>query len=126
MTIKTQKRSYGTAIPIPRKSIQPYHQASQQPLLTQQGGMLQTFKESLVGGFGAGIGMNIADRAISSIFGARKVEVQHTTIGSDTSVESGNTCEDIMSIYKNALSKGESIPQTLEEKYNKCIQATTL
>ena len=116
MTIKTQKRSYGTALPIPK-----YHQASQQPLMQpSQGGLLQSFKDSLVGGFGAGIGMNVADRAISSIFGPRKVEVQHTN------VVTSNTCEDIMSIYKNVLSKGESIPQSLEEKYNKCITSTTL
>ena len=109
MTIKStqQKRSYGTAIPR-------YHQASQQPLSTQGGGMLQSFKESVIGGVGAGIGMNIADRAISSIFGARKVEVQHT--GSDQG------CGDIINIYKNALSKGESIPQSLEDKYNKCVK----
>jgi hypothetical protein len=99
-----QKRSYGTAIP---------HQASQQPL-SNQGGMMQTLKESLVGGFGAGIGMNIADRAISSIFGARKVEVQHVNNKVDA-------CEDIISIYKRMLNNGETIPQTIEEKYNKCI-----
>ncbi len=118
MTIKSsqQKRSYGTAIPVPKKTIQQYHQASQQPLLNQGGGMMQTLKESLVGGFGAGIGMNIADRAISSIFGARKVEVQHTNTVS---------CGDIINIYKNALSKGENIPQSLEEKYSKCIKDTT-
>ena len=108
MTIKTQKRSYGTAIPR-------YHQASQQPL-SNQGGMLQSFKESLVGGFGAGIGMNIADRAISSIFGARKVEVQHT----NTSSTSENECQDIIKLYKETLSKGEFITQTLQEKYEKC------
>ncbi len=113
MTIKTQKSSYGTVLPVPNK---PYHQASQQPL-SNQGGMLQSFKESLVGGFGTGIGFNLADRAVSSLFGARKVEVQK--------VDSNSSCEDIMSIYKNALSKGETIPQTLEEKYNKCIQSTT-
>ena len=113
MPIKSsqQKRSYGTAIPV-----QKFHQASQQPL-SNQGGMIQTLKESVVGGFGAGIGMNIADRAISSIFGARKVEVQHT--GSDQG------CGDIINIYKNALSKGENIPQTLEERYNKCVKDTT-
>ena len=115
MTIKTQKRSYGTAIPR-------YHQASQQPL-SNQGGMMQTLKESLVGGFGAGIGMNIADRAISSIFGARKVEVQHTTLGSGTN-STNDSCGDIINIYKNALSKGESIPQTLEDKYSKCVKDT--
>ena len=109
MTIKTQKRSYGTAIPR-------YHQASQQPLSNQGGGMLQSFKESLVGGFGAGIGMNIADRAISSIFGARKVEVQHT----NTSSTSENECQDIIKLYKETLSKGEFITQTLQEKYEKC------
>ena len=112
MTIKTQKRSYGTAIPSPK-----YHQASQQPLSTQ-GGIMQTLKESLVGGFGAGIGMNIADRAISSIFGARKVEVQHTTIGSDTNVE--NECQDIIKLYKEMISNGNFISQTLQEKYEKC------
>ena len=111
MTIKTQKRSYGTAIPSPK-----YHQASQQPLSTQGGGIMQTLKESLVGGFGAGIGMNIADRAISSIFGARKVEVQHT--GSDTNVE--NECQNIIKLYKESLSNGDIISQTLQEKYEKC------
>jgi len=111
MTIKTQKRSYGTAIPVPK-----YHQASQQPLSTQGGGMMQTLKESLVGGFGAGIGMNIADRAISSIFGARKVEVQHT----NTSSTSENECQNIIKLYKETLSNGEIISQTLQEKYEKC------
>jgi hypothetical protein len=113
MTIKSQKRSYGTSIPAPK-----YHQVSQQPLIqpSQGGGMMQTLKESLVGGFGAGIGMNIADRAISSIFGARKVEVQHT----NTSSTSENECQDIIKLYKETLSKGEFITQTLQEKYEKC------
>jgi len=115
MTIKTQKRSY--------------HQVSQQPLIQTSQGMLQSLKETLVGGFGAGIGMNVADRAISSIFGPRKVEVQHTSVASGPQVESGpqvgTSCEDILSIYKNVLSKGESIPQSLEERYNKCINSTT-
>jgi hypothetical protein len=118
MTIKSsqQKRSYGTAIPVQKN---PYHQASQQPL-SNQGGMMQTLKESIVGGFGAGIGMNIADRTISSIFGARKVEVQHT--GSDTNVVSDSTenteCQNIIKSYKESLSNG--ISQTLQEKYEKC------
>ena len=107
-----QKRSYGTAIPS-----QKYYQSSQQPL-SSQGGMMQTLKDSLVGGLGAGIGMNIADRAISSIFGARKVEVQHTNSTNDS-------CGDIINIYKNTLSKGETIPQSLEERYNKCVKDTT-
>ena len=115
MTIKSQKRSYGTALPVPK-----YHQASRQPL-SNQGGMIQSFKESLVGGFGAGIGFNLADRAVSSLFGGRKVEVQHTN-----SSQIVTSCEDIMNIYKNALSKGESIPQSLEEKYNKCINVSAL
>ena len=110
-----QKRSYGTAIPVQKN---PYHQTSQQPLSSNQGGMMQTLKESLVGGVGAGIGMNIADRAISSIFGARKVEVQHT--GSDTNVVSDQGCQDIIKIYKESLSNGEVISQTLQEKYEKC------
>jgi hypothetical protein len=108
MTIKSQKRSYGTSIPVPK-----YHQVSQQPLIQpSQGGVLQSFKESLVGGFGAGIGMNVADRAISSIFGPRKVEVQHTNVE--------NECQDIIKLYKETLSKGEFITQTLQEKYEKC------
>ena len=111
MTIKTQKRSYGTAIPS-----QKYNQASQQPLSNQGGGMMQTLKESLVGGFGAGIGMNIADRAISSIFGARKVEVQHM----NTSSTSENECQNIIKLYKETLSKNEITSQTLQEKYEKC------
>ena len=112
MTIKTQKRSYGTALPIPK-----YHQASQQPLMQpSQGGLLQSFKDSLVGGFGAGIGMNVADRAISSIFGGRKVQIEHVD----------SSCEDILNIYKKALSNGENIPQSLQEKYNKCINIETL
>ena len=116
MPIKSsqQKRSYGTSIP---------HQASQQPL-SNQGGMIQTLKESLVGGFGAGIGMNIADRAISSVFGARKVEV-HTNVVSgpqavSASSSSENECQDIIKMYKESLSNGEIISQTLQEKYEKC------
>ena len=112
MTIKStqQKRSYGTSLP-------KYHQVSQQPL-SNQGGMMQTLKESLVGGFGAGIGMNIADRAISSIFGGRKVEVQHTNVVSDSS--ENNNCQDIIKMYKESLSNGDIISQTLQEKYEKC------
>jgi hypothetical protein len=116
MTInKTQRRSYGTVLPIPKKTF-PTYQKQQTSPQTQQDGIVQTFKDSLVGGFGAGIGMNIADRAISSIFGGRKVQIEHVD----------SSCEDILNIYKKALSNGENIPQSLQEKYNKCINIETL
>ena len=111
MTIKTQKRSYGTTLPR-------YHQASQQPL-SNQGGMFQSFKESLVGGFGAGIGMSVAERMVSSVLGGRKVEVHHTNEVSSTS-NSEKECQDIINLYKENLSKGEIISQNLQEKYEKC------
>lgn len=113
MTFKSHKRSYGSVHPLPTQLPQ---QAS------QQNSMSQTLKDSVVGGFGTGIGFNIADRAISSLFGGRKVEVQHTNVVSDTNVSRDNKyCENILTIYKETLSKGEYIPQSLEERYKKCI-----
>lgn len=111
--VANQKRSYG--IPT-RSGLIPSSLYYSKPSLPSpsQGGMVQTFKESMVGGLGSGIGFNLADRAISSLFGARKVEVQHTNVS--------NECNDILKLYKDLLSKGEIIPNTIEEKYKKCIQ----
>jgi hypothetical protein len=80
MTFKNHKRSYGTVHPLPQQ-----HSIQQQQQISQQNNTFQTLKESVVGGFGSGIGFNIADRAISSLFGGRKVEVQHTNVVSESS-----------------------------------------
>lgn len=103
---KQQKRSYSMTLPKKNVPSMPYTPSYHSPS-TSVG---QNFKDSLVSGLGTGIGFNIAERAVSSLFGGRKIE--HVN---------NDSCEDIISIYKKALLNNESIPESLREKYNKCV-----
>jgi len=68
-----------------------------------------TFKESLVSGIGGGIGMNIADRLISSVFGNRSVNVVHKH----------PECEDIGKMYAQMKENG-TLTDSMKEAFEKC------
>jgi hypothetical protein len=56
-------------------------QAPQVPQVPSTSSSLSSvLKESLVGGFGSGIGFSLADRIVSGLFGARSVNVVHQTV----------------------------------------------
>ena len=69
-----------------------------------------SFFQSIKDGFATSIGFNIADRAVSSIFGNRKVDVVHTT----------DQCSNITLEYNKLLEKGDIIPEYLKTQYEKC------
>ena len=78
----------------------------------------QNLKDSMVSGLGAGVGMSVADRLVSTVLGPRKVEVQ-----TENKIVRSPDCEDISKIYREALVKDIYISQTLKEAYVKCNQA---
>jgi hypothetical protein len=77
----------------------------------------QNLKDSMVSGLGAGVGMSVADRLVSSVLGPRQVEVQNKIVRSPD-------CEDISKIYREALVKNEYLSQSLKDAYEKCNHKT--
>ena len=71
----------------------------------------QTLKESMVSGLGAGVGMSVADRLVTTVLGPRKVEVQ-----TENKMVRSPECEEITRIYKQTNSP------SLREEYEKCNQ----
>lgn len=71
----------------------------------------QTLKESMVSGLGAGVGMSVADRLVTTVLGPRKVEVQ-----TENKMVRSPECEEIIRIYKQTNSP------SLREEYEKCNQ----
>ena len=82
----------------------------------------QNLKDSMVSGLGAGVGMSVADRLVTTVLGPRKVEVQ-----TENKIVRSPDCEDISKIYREALVKNEYqtqglgyISQSLKDAYEKC------
>ncbi len=73
----------------------------------------QNLKDSMISGLGAGVGMSVADRLVSTVLGPRKVEVESKVVRSPD-------CEDISKIYREALVKNEYLSQSIKEAYEKC------
>ena len=71
----------------------------------------QTLKETMVSGLGAGVGMSVADRLVTTVLGPRKVEVQ-----TENKIVRSPECEEITRIYKQTNSP------SLREEYEKCNQ----
>ncbi len=79
----------------------------------------QTLKDSMVSGLGAGVGMSVADRLVTTVLGPRKVEVQ-----SENKIVRSPDCEDICKIYRESLVKNEYVSQSLKDAYEKCNHKT--
>ena len=75
----------------------------------------QNLKDSMVSGLGAGVGMSVADRLVTTVLGPRKVEVQ-----TENKIVRSPDCEDISKIYREALVKNEYLSQSLKDAYEKC------
>ena len=69
----------------------------------------QNLKDSMVSGLGAGVGMSVADRLVTTVLGPRKVEVQ-----TENKIVRSPECEEITRIYKQTNSP------SLREEYEKC------
>ncbi len=81
---------------------------------TPQGpSLMQNLKDSMVSGLGAGVGMSVADRLVSSVLGPRKVEVETT----HTTIPRSSECEEISKIYRQFNSP------SLREAYEKCVSS---
>ncbi len=87
------------------------------PVSSSSPSLVHQLKESVVQGIGSGIGMSIGDRIVSSIFGARKVQVEHITptpIPTTSNVPLTSTklnCDEILPLLREKIEKGESIPE---------------
>jgi hypothetical protein len=79
----------------------------------------EMLKQSMISGLGAGVGLSVADRLVSTVLGPRKVEVQTETKPQNNFVRSPD-CEDICRIYREALVKNEYVSQSIKEAYEKC------
>jgi hypothetical protein len=79
----------------------------------------QNLKESMISGLGAGVGMSVADRLVTTVLGPRKVEVQ-----TENKIVRSPDCEDISKIYREALVKNEYLSQALKDAYEKCNHTT--
>jgi hypothetical protein len=64
---------------------------------------------SIKDGFGIGMGVSLADRLTSSIFGPRTIEVQH------------NNCDKVIDLYKTGLQNNNVTP-SLEQDYQQCVK----
>lgn len=71
----------------------------------------QTLKQSMLSGLGAGVGMSVADRLVTTVLGPRKVEVQ-----TENKIVRSPECEEITRIYRQTNSP------SLREEYEKCNQ----
>lgn len=76
-------------------------------------GVLSTMKETIVAGFGLGVGNEIAHRAVSSILGPRTVEVQYSNVS--------NTCQEQLQKYEKCLKQNNCIDEL--ESYQSCIKS---
>jgi dsRNA-specific ribonuclease len=79
--------------------------------------MASTIKETIVAGFGLGVGSEIAHRAVSAVLGPRQIEVQHQ---SDKS-KNDNRCQEYLQKYEKCL-KENSCSDELEN-YQKCLKS---
>ena len=75
----------------------------------------QNLKDSMVSGLGAGVGLSVADRLVTTVLGPRKVEVQ-----TENKIVRSPDCEDISKIYREALVKDVYVSQTIKDAYEKC------
>ncbi len=73
----------------------------------------QNLKDSMISGIGAGVGMSVADRLVSTVLGPRKVEVESKVVRSPE-------CEEISKVYTEALIKNQYISLSIKEAYEKC------
>ena len=87
---------------------------------------LSSLKESIVSGVGAGVGFNLADRLVSSLFGARKVQVEHVASESSPSPQEGPsviplvTCDTYRDMYNKNKFMIYDLNHSQLQEFRKC------
>jgi hypothetical protein len=88
---------------------------------TQQSSTFSNIKDTIISGFGLGVGNEIAHRAVSSIMGSRTVEIQHSQTNS---TNSSNSCQEQMKMYEKCLKKSTQNNCLDElEVYQQCVKS---
>jgi hypothetical protein len=91
---------------------------------TQQSSTFSNIKDTIISGFGLGVGNEIAHRAVSSIMGSRTVEIQHSQSNSTNTTNSTNSCQEQMKMYEKCLKKSNQNNCLDElEVYQQCVKS---
>ena len=75
--------------------------------------MASTIKETIVAGFGLGVGSEIAHRAVSAVMGPRQIEVQHQ--------KQDDKCCEYLSKYQKCLKENSCLDEL--ENYQQCLKS---
>ena len=88
---------------------------------TQQSSTFSNIKDTIISGFGLGVGSEIAHRAVSSIIGPRTVEIQHSQSNSSNS---NSSCQEQIKIYEKCL-KQSNQKNCIDdlETYQQCVKS---
>lgn len=91
-----------------------YTQSISKPTTTQSySSTFSNIKDTIISGFGLGVGNEIAHRAVSSIIGPRTVELQHTL--------SNNSCQEQLKKYEKCLKQNSCLDEI--EEYQQCVKS---
>ena len=72
-----------------------------------------SIKETIVAGFGLGVGSEIAHRAVSAVLGPRQIEIQHQ--------KQDDKCGEYLNKYQKCLKEDSCIDEL--ENYQKCLKS---
>jgi hypothetical protein len=78
----------------------------------QSSSTFSNIKDTIVAGFGLGVGNEIAHRAVTSIMGPRTVEIQH-------SQPQISSCQEELTKYEKCLKQNNCMDE--QEFYQKCV-----
>lgn len=90
---------------------------TQQPISTT----FSNIKDTIISGFGLGVGNEIAHRVVSSIIGPRTVEIQHSE---SSTTNSNNSCKEELKKYEKCLKESKQQNNCFEENevYQQCVK----
>ena len=79
--------------------------------------MASSIKETIVAGFGLGVGSEIAHRAVSAVLGPRQIEIQHQK----TEDDKNDKCGEYLNKYQKCLKENSCLDEL--ENYQKCLKS---
>ena len=80
---------------------------------TQQPSLGSTIKETIVAGFGLGVGSEIANRAVSAVLGPRQISIE--------SSNKEDKCQEFRNKYEQCLKENKCINEL--ENYQQCLKS---
>ena len=72
-----------------------------------------SIKETIVAGFGLGVGSEIAHRAVSAVLGPRQIEIQHQ--------KQDDKCSEYLNKYQKCLKEDSCIDEL--KNYQQCLKS---